>query len=100
MRKLFNDNRLWERLQEGEFTSIVLQSRAAPATAGEPAGTLSQMVSYRDSESYEIARVHQYVRPDRSIGAKGRPDPKRLFLDGVLYRLVKNPQAKPLGSDT
>lgn len=91
MRKLFNDNRLWERLQEGELTSIVLENRPAPSTAGEPAGTLSQMLSYRDRDNNEIARVHQYLRADGSIGASGKPDPKRVFVDGVLYRLVKKP---------
>ena len=92
MRKLFNENRLWERLQSGEFTSVILESRTAPVTAGEPPSTLSQMVSYRNSDNNEVARVHQYVRPDGSIGAAGKPDPKRLFLKGVLFRLVKRPQ--------
>lgn len=60
--------------------------------ANEPFCTYSQMVSYRDTQNKEIARVHQYLRPDGSIGASEKPDPKRLFEDGVLFRLVKNPQ--------
>ncbi len=94
MRELFNKNRLWERLQENEFTSFILESRVAPATAGEPAGTLSQMVSYRDLDSNEIARVHQYLRADGSIGGSGKPDPKRVFIEGILYRLVKGQSPK------
>jgi hypothetical protein len=47
------------------------------------------MISYRDRNDDEIARVHQYLRPDGSIGASGLPDPKRLFEDRVLYILEK-----------
>ena len=50
------------------------------------------MVSYRDSRNDEIARVHQYLRPNKELGASGKPDPKRLFEDGTLYRLVKSPK--------
>jgi hypothetical protein len=32
-----------------------------------------------------MARVHQYVLVDGTIGASGRPDPKRVFYEGVLY---------------
>jgi hypothetical protein len=53
------------------------------------------MVSYRDTGNFEIARVHQYLRTDGSIGASGRPDPKRLFEEGTLYRLEKKQQIKP-----
>ncbi len=49
------------------------------------------MVSYRDGIQ-EIARVHQYLRTDGTIGASGKPDPKRLYADGKLYRLVKKPK--------
>jgi hypothetical protein len=45
------------------------------------------MVAYYDGQGDEIARVHQYLRPDGTLGAAGRPDPKRIFENGVLYRL-------------
>ena len=32
-----------------------------------------------------VAEVHQYVRPDGSLGGSGLPDPKRLYKDGILY---------------
>lgn len=98
MRNLFNSNRLWERQQESEFTVTILESRAAPESSGEPANTLSQMLSYRDLDDKEVARVHQYLRADGSIGGKGRPDPKRVFIDGVLYRLIKIGQKPPQSS--
>jgi len=51
------------------------------------------MVSYRDASGNEVARVHQYLRPDGTIGASGKPDPKRVFINGTLYRLVKKTKA-------
>jgi hypothetical protein len=56
-------------------------------TPNIPLGTRSQMISYRDSNDDEVARVHQYVKPNGAIGASGRPDPKRVLKDGILYRL-------------
>jgi hypothetical protein len=33
----------------------------------------------------KVAGVHQYLRPDGTIGLSGRPDPKEVYIDGVLY---------------
>jgi hypothetical protein len=38
-------------------------------------------VYYYTQDGNPIAVVHQYLRPDGTIGASGRPDPKRLFLE-------------------
>ena len=91
MRERFNKGKYWERMTSGEFTSVVIDQgvpKGEMATK-EPSGTISQMVSYRDSDNNEVARVHQYLRPDGRIGASGLPDPKRLFENGVFYRLIK-----------
>lgn len=58
---------------------------------GLPAGSQSQLISYQDMNGLEVARAHQYTLPDGSIGASGKPDPKRVLLDGKLYRIEKNP---------
>jgi hypothetical protein len=97
MRERFNRGRYWERMRAGEFTQEVLEEGRphAEVASKEPLGTVSQMVSYRDSNNDEVARVHQYLRPDGSIGASGLPDPKRLLEDGVLYRLIKQKSVPP-----
>jgi hypothetical protein len=45
----------------------------------------------------EIARAHQYLRPDDTLGLSGKPDPKRVVDDGVLYwyRSKQNQQPPP-----
>ncbi len=54
---------------------------------GQPVGTKSQMVVYLDSNDDQIALVHQYVRPDGTLGGSGRPDPKKVLKEVVLYIL-------------
>jgi len=90
MCEIFNEGQYWERMQNGEFRAVLLEDRHPSLTkANEPFCTRSQMVSYRDSEDNEVARVHQYLRPDKTIGASKRPDPKRILVGDVLYRLHK-----------
>lgn len=89
MRKLFNDGRYFERLKAGELRAVVMEERPAPSAANQPPGTRSQMISYRDATDKEIARVHQYLKPDGTLGASGKPDPKRLLIEDTLFRLTK-----------
>lgn len=89
---MFNNGKFFEQAQSGALVVVVMEDRVAPPTAGQPPGTRSQMISYRDKDGNEVARVHQYLKPDQSIGASGKPDPKRLLVDGTLYRLVRGGQ--------
>ena len=90
MCRIFNDGGYWQKAQAGELQQVVIEDRhPSLMKANEPFCTQSQQVSYRDMEGNEIVRVHQYLRPDQTIGASGRPDPKRLLKDGILYRLHK-----------
>jgi hypothetical protein len=84
--QLFNDGEYWERAQRGELHQQLRRDRhpASPA-APVPYCTRSQTIKYLDSTGAEVALVHQYLRPDGSLGASGRPEPKRLFVDGVLW---------------
>jgi len=94
MQKMFNEGAYWDKAKSGELTSVTLENRHPSLTAAhEPFCTQSQMISYSDTNNQEIARVHQYLRSDGTIGASGKPDPKRLFKDGTLYRLEKKPQS-------
>ena len=93
MRKIFNEGNYWEKTKTGELVTVLMEDRhPARILAQEPTCTRSQMISYRDNENNEVARVHQYLRPDKTIGASKRPDPKRLFEGGILYRLHKKPK--------
>jgi hypothetical protein len=92
LRKLFNDNYL-PKIQAGQIQEKVLRGGGRHPSlplANEPYCTESQVVSYIDpSSNQEVARAHRYLRPDGTIGASGLPDPKRVFLNDVLYRIIK-----------
>ena len=52
----------------------------------EPYCTHSQIVYYYAKDGEKLAIVHQYLRPDGTLGASGIPDPKYLRLaDRILY---------------
>ena len=88
LRKMFNDGHYYERTKSGNLREDVKsQGHPSPLKSGHPICTYSQFVVYFDDETnQEVARVHQYKLPNGSIGgALGRPDPKRLIIDGIIY---------------
>ncbi len=58
---------------------------ADPIKSGQPHGTKTQMVEYIDANGAQIALVHQYKLLDGTLGASGRPDPKKLRIGDILY---------------
>jgi hypothetical protein len=50
------------------------------------------LISYRTLAGEELARAHRYIGPDGKIGASGKPDPKRVYKDGKLYRIKSKKQ--------
>lgn len=51
----------------------------------EPDGTRSQVIRYYDSNGQWVVTIHQYLRPDGTLGATGKPDPKRLRIGHTIY---------------
>jgi len=94
IRKCFNDGRFAERVTSGELTTIVKwHSHADPPPTGEPLCTHSQMVYYCAPDGHVVALVHQYLRPDGTIGASGLPDPKRLILRDRIISVRSEPSS-------
>jgi hypothetical protein len=89
LRKIFNDGQYWEKTKSGEFKAHVKrQTHPTRMKANEPYCTYTQEVTYLKN-NLEVARVHQYERPDKTIGASGRPDPKRVLHNQRIYALRK-----------
>ena len=82
---MFNTGGYEDRVQKGELKVRVDSSHPTPPKANMPAGTLSQMVAYLDTNGNEVVGAHRYLKTDGTLGASGRPDPKRILKDGVLY---------------
>jgi hypothetical protein len=87
---MFNEAKFVERAKTGEIREQVIHSGEPSAEIGLPPGTKTQMISYLDSTGFELARAHRFLLPDGTIGASGKPDPKRMFKDGKLFRIQKS----------
>ena len=86
LRRMFNNKQLLEQTKSGLLRTVLMkENHPSPEPAGEPFCTRSQMISYVDTDGAEIARVHQYLRPDGTVGGSGKPDPKRLLCGGKIY---------------
>jgi hypothetical protein len=96
LRKLFNDNYL-DDILAGRIQAIVNADRhPSLPLAKEPFCTYSQEISYVDpTTNQEVARAHQYLRPDGTLGLSGLPDPKRVYLNGLWYRITKQKNRLP-----
>jgi hypothetical protein len=89
LRRMFNEGRYRERVEEGELAAFV-QSNRHPAPSFEPFCTVSQTVHYYTRTvplPQKVAVVHQYLRPDGTLGASGRPDPKAIIQGDTMYIL-------------
>ena len=86
LRKMFNNGGYWEQVKRGILRPrIISNNHPSSPLAKEPFCTRSQYIIYVDRNGRKVAGVHQYLRTDGTIGASGRPDPKRLYIDGVVY---------------
>ncbi len=74
-REVFNRRGLYARARDAEISTVVDQQYTPDPRSGEPDGTVSQLVFYL-LDDQPVALVHQYLRPDGSLGASGLPDPK------------------------
>lgn len=84
LRRRFAQGDYLNRALAGEFGCCLARTKRA-RSKDEPPGTRSVAVSYVDELLHRIFLVHFYLRPDGTIGGSGKPDPKWLFEDGVVY---------------
>ena len=83
----FNEGGYWRLAQIGTLEPILRRDgHPSPEDSGEPFCIRSQIVACYDSVGARVCVVHQYLRPDGTIGGSGRPDPKLLVEGGVVYR--------------
>jgi hypothetical protein len=82
----FNRGGFVERVERGLLTVVVIrEGHPSPPLANEPFCTRSQLIEYGTQSGVAVAVVHQYLRPDGSLGLSGRPDPKMILDRGVMY---------------
>jgi hypothetical protein len=81
IREAFKEAQLWLKVQRGDLCDrLVSDGHPKPPLSDDPICTRSQIVAYVDDEGNEVARVHQYLRPDKSLGGTARaPDPQEML---------------------
>jgi len=89
IRKLFNESQFPQMITSGQLVSAYLRNMHLinPSSVGEPWCTYAQMIRYVDETGRWVVEVFQYLRPDGSIGASGKADPKRIRLNDMVYIL-------------
>jgi len=86
LRRIFNEESYASRIAAGAyFEKLIREGHPSPPRSNEPPCTRSQILAYLDDAGRTVTIVHQYLRPDGTLGASGKPDPKKLFHSGVLY---------------
>jgi len=70
----------------GEITFKITRNKPASPESGQPPGTMSQEVVYSEN-GVEVVRLQQFVLLNGTLGASGRPDPKRIYEGEIAYRL-------------
>lgn len=87
LRSIFNNSQYPKQIRNGHLTPKILKDTPLqnPHLRGEPPETRSQVIRYSDPAGQWVVEVHQYLRPDGSLGASGKPDPKRLRIGTTLF---------------
>jgi hypothetical protein len=91
---MFNESQYPSMIADGLLIPKFLRDAhlKEPQKRKEPWCTRSQMIRYSDKSGQWVVEIHQYLRPDKTIGGKGRPDPKRLRIGNTVF--VSNAQTR------
>ena len=83
LQTMFNELGFYERVQAGELRERVFKHHVTqPDWSPEP--LYRQMARYYDGDTL-VAVVNQWQRFNGTLAASGRPDPKKIFVDGKVY---------------
>ena len=87
IRRKFNKSQYPDMIANGLLIPEYLRNDhlKEPEKVGEPHCTHGQMIRYSDKAGQWAVEAFQYLRPDKTIGASGRPDPKRLRVGNKVY---------------
>ena len=91
LQKLFNRHYL-PAYERGDLTRIIVRSGPPDPTANQPRGTKSEIWALHTNDGRYIGKVHVYVKPDGTLSASGKPDPKELIIGQKRYVAVKMPR--------
>jgi hypothetical protein len=91
LRDLFNSRDYTNLAVTGQLRICVKSENhlLTPEAKQLPRCTLGQFIEYLDSDGQWHAQAYQYLKPDGSLGASGKPDPKRIRDGGKILALYR-----------
>jgi hypothetical protein len=93
IRQFFNTSQMYERTKTGDLVAVFKKDKhSSIPPRGEPFCTRSQIFYYTTLTGKLVAIVHQYLRPDGSLGASGLPDPKMIILEDRIIAVRAKPK--------
>lgn len=86
---MFNELEYTDLISSGQLRVLSIKERhlTMPEAKQMPRCTVGQFLRYIDTQGHWVAEIYQYLRPDGLLGASGKPDPKRLRINGTVYAL-------------
>lgn len=89
LRDLFNSRDYTKLAATGQLRINIKRENhlLTPEAKNLPHCTLGQFIEYLDADGRWHAQAYQYLKPDGSLGASGKPDPKRIRSEGKILVL-------------
>ena len=79
-----NDNEGGYPSQINDLRRDIRHEGPAHPRSGQPPGTKSVLYQYWDGPRV-VMMLHCFIKPDGTLGASGKMDPKRLLVNGIYY---------------
>lgn len=85
LRSYFNAHDIEGQLARGLLRRVVHKEYHPRQLTHEPFCTWSRSYRYETMDGKPVAVVHEYDRPDGSVGGSGHPDPKWLSVGDEVW---------------
>jgi len=85
--KKFNEGPLPRQIKEGKLVKVMLRDKVikSPKKFQGPRGTRTQYIRYTDKNGRILVEIHQYLRPNGTLGASRKQDPKKLRVGNLFW---------------
>lgn len=85
--RMFNESQYPKMIADGLLVPKYLRNAhlKEPEKVGEKHCTRGQMIRYLDNSGQWVVEVFQYLRQDKTLGASGKPDPKRFRSGNTVF---------------
>lgn len=98
---MFNEGNFLKKIRKGEYKAESKRCSPVPADSDKigdsiPIGSISQTLYFFNTDNQKAIEIQRYIKPDGSIGASRKNDPKEILVGNVYYHRERpdNPQPR------